>query len=154
MKDKALRDIEVDYEVVKPETTWAEEGPIGPGSKGVHLYKPITADLIEKYLNDMLESKPQRKFKILAGCKTFGTTDLKTRICNDPECGPCSTFNKLFKEEVKKYASSHLSGPDYFLQFIEIDGKPLTEEQKAKFKKQLSLHENRKYPGFFAKRRR
>lgn len=46
----------------------------------------------------------QRRFKILTGCKTNGTTDLELgNICSDPECISCTRFKKAFKEEAKKW---------------------------------------------------
>lgn len=46
----------------------------------------------------------ERKIKILAGCKTNGTTDFQLgNICSDPECYSCSNFQKAFKEEVEKW---------------------------------------------------
>lgn len=47
----------------------------------------------------------ERKMKIIAGCKTYGTTDLELgNICSDPECGTCSNFLRIFKESVDKQA--------------------------------------------------
>lgn len=86
--------------------------PIGPNTEGVIPYtKPPSRETIAEAVEYVLKNvKPEkdREFKILAGCKTYGTTDLKTRICNDPECTPCHTFNEAMKKHAQQWADEQI----------------------------------------------
>lgn len=55
----------------------------------------------------------ERKFRMVAGCKTNGTTDFQLgNICSDPECGSCSRFTRLFKEEVERQVKEFENKPE------------------------------------------
>lgn len=81
-------------------------------SEKIHPYnqpfdRKTIAEAVE-YVFKNVKPEKGREFKILAGCKTYGTTDLKTRICQDPECKPCHTFNEAMKKHAQQWADEQI----------------------------------------------
>lgn len=52
-----------------------------------------------------------------------------------------------------KKSDQTLSSMDYFLQYVHVEGKPLTREQKERWKKEIALLENNKPGTVIGKRR-
>ncbi|MGK2864866.1 MAG: hypothetical protein ACSLE0_23240 [Chitinophagaceae bacterium] len=61
---------------------------------------------IDAFLKELTESKKklEGKFRLVSGCKTNGIIELDLdKLCNDPECTTCRSFENAFREEVKKW---------------------------------------------------
>ena len=67
----------------------------------------MTKDQLEEILNNLTKSirRTERVFKIISGCRTYGSIDLAAEtVCDDPECTTCMSFKRIFEEEAKKWA--------------------------------------------------